>query len=365
MRAFGAVDYEKARYGKALDDAFSLQMRIRRLTALFSPLSQFVIAFAVAGIVFLLLTPHFLEAYETGELVGYLTAVALMPKSMKQLSGVGALIQRGVVGSELIFNILDLEPEQDTGTYVAESVTGDIAVRNVWFRYPGSERNVLRDISFELSSGDMVALVGESGSGKSTLASLIGRSYEITEGAIYLDGIDIREYRIDNLRRHIAMVNQNIALFDDTVRNNIAYGDVEYSDEAIWAALDKAYARGFVSELPEGLDTVLGENGTRLSGGQRQRLSIARAFLKDAPILILDEATSALDNQTEHEIAQAIETLSRSRTTIIIAHRLSTIMRADRLLVLRDGAIVEEGQHDELLRHDGPYADLFRNELSG
>ena len=360
VRGFGAERYEEQRYQDALEKAFQTQLKIRRISSIFTPLSQVIIAFAVAIIIFLLLTPQVLATSSTGELVGYLTAVALIPKSLRQLSGITVIVQRGVVGAELVFEILDTELERDEGDYEADTVQGDIVVKDLSFRYPASETDVLRSINLRINVGEMVALVGKSGSGKTTLAGLLYRLYEVDDKRIYLDGIDVNSYKLSNLRRHIAVVSQNISLFDDTVRNNIAYGDVSYTDDQIFDALQKAHATEIVENLPYGLDTIIGENGLKLSGGQRQRLSIARAFLKNAPILILDEATSALDNESETMITQAIESLAKTRTTLVIAHRLSTILKADRLLVMSGGEIVEEGVHGELLAKGGIYSDLFR-----
>ena len=288
VRGFGAEVYEKRRYESAIMQAFRAQMKIRRVQAVFSPLSQLIISVAVSVIIFLLLDPGILAANTTGELVGYLTAVALIPKPLRQLSGVSVTIQRGIVGAELIFSVLDEPEEKDTGTYSVDCVEGAIKVEHLSFRYPSSEKKVLNDISFSVLPGEMVAIVGKSGSGKSTLMSLLYRLYDVDDNSIFLDGVDINEFKLTNLRKHIATVNQNIALFDDTIRNNVAYGDAEYTDEQVMDALKNAHAWDFVKELPKGVDTVIGENGLKLSGGQRQRLSIARAFLKNSPILILD-----------------------------------------------------------------------------
>lgn len=363
VRGFGAEAYEAQRYDAALDKSFAAQLKIRKVASIFTPVSQLVVATAVAFIIFLLLTPSVLETNTTGELIGYLTAVALLPKSMQQLSGVNVTIQRAMVGAELVFGILDTEPEEDTGTYEAAQVQGDIGIRHLTFRYPTSKDDVLHDVSLNIRAGEMVALVGRSGSGKSTLASLLYRLYDVPPQTIFLDGVDIRDYRLANLRKHVAVVSQHVSLFEDTIRNNIAYGSTHYTDEQIRQALRSAHAEEFVAGLPEGLDTLIGENGLRLSGGQRQRISIARAFLKNAPILILDEATSALDNESETIITRAIEELASTRTTIVIAHRLSTIMKADRLIVMNEGRIVEEGVHQELLQKGGHYADLYHAEF--
>lgn len=362
VRGFGAEAYELRRYTRSLDDAFKGQMKIRKVSAVFGPLAQLLVALAVATIVFLLLTPMFLQNSTTGELVGYLTAVALLPKSMQQLSGVNVTIQKALIGAELVFNILDMPPEKDEGTYEVDHVRGALEVTNLTFRYPGTQQDVLKGVSFAVQPGEMIALVGRSGSGKSTLVSLIHRLYSVGDGMVFLDGVDINQYKLANLRKHIAVVSQNIALFEDTVRNNVAYGDANYTDEQIRQALINAHAQEFIENLPNGLDTIIGENGLRLSGGQRQRLSLARAFLKNAPFLILDEATSALDNESEAIVTKAIEDLAQTRTTLVIAHRLSTILKADRLLVMDGGVIVEAGTHRELLARGGYYADLYHAE---
>lgn len=364
VRGFGAENYEKTRYKYALDKSFKLQLKARRIQAMFSPLSQFIISIAVAGIVFLLLHPSFLETSTTGELVGYLTAAALIPKPLRQLSSVGVVIQKGIVGGELIFNLLDTPIEIDKGSVVKSHIDGNIRVDSLSFKYPNTERSVLNNISFTVKPGEMVALVGSSGSGKSTLSSLLYRLHDVENKKIFIDNIDINDYKLTNLRHHIAVVNQHVALFEDSIRNNIAYGDTSYTDKQILKALEEAHALDFIQQLPEGLDANVGENGLKLSGGQRQRLAIARAFLKDARILILDEATSSLDNESEAVVTQAIEDLAKSRTTIVIAHRLSTILKADRLLVMQNGKIIEEGVHKDLLAQGGYYAKLFNTEYS-
>ncbi len=359
VRAYGAQRFETGRFGTALDTAFRTQMKIRRTAAIFSPFTQFIVAVAIAGIVFMLLAPSNLEAYTTPELVGYLMAISLLPKPFRQLSGINVVIQRGIVGADMVFEILDTPAEPDAGTFAPQTIQGDIAIHNLSFTYPKAEQLALKNLNFTIKQGEMIALVGESGSGKSTLASLLNRVYQVPRDTILVDNVDINDYQLDNLRKHISLVDQNIFLFNDTIRHNIAYGDTEYTEAQILEAMRLSHSEDFIMSLPNGLDTLIGDNGVMLSGGQRQRLSIARAFLKNSPVLILDEATSALDNESEKKIKAATEMLAAQRTTIVIAHRLSTIEQADRLFVLDKGEIVETGSHKELMDKNGYYAKLF------
>jgi subfamily B ATP-binding cassette protein MsbA len=294
-----------------------------------------------------------------GDLVAYITAAGLLPKPIRQLSEVSSTIQKGVAAAESIFQQLDESPETDAGTVNAERVSGKVEVRNLSFSYPDSGRQVLDDVSFAIEPGQMVALVGRSGSGKTTLANLIPRFYHHAEGQILIDGIDVEQYTLRNLRRHVAVVTQQVTLFNDTVASNIAYGDLAGAPRAaIESAAEAAFASEFIKQLPQGFDTLVGENGVLLSGGQRQRLAIARALLKNAPILILDEATSALDTESERHIQAALDRVMKGRTTLVIAHRLSTIEKADVIMVMDAGKIVERGSHAELIALGGHYTRL-------
>src|SRR5699024_858275 len=270
------------------------------------------------------------EDLSLGNFLAFITAVALIQKPIKQLTDVNVKIQRGITGAASIFELMDYDTEQDRGTRPLAHCRGEVEFQEVRFSYTGADKNeALKGVSFVARPGETVALVGRSGAGKSTIASLIPRFYEVTQGSILLDGHPLTDYPLQDLRSNIAMVTQNVVLFNDTVRNNIAYGELsDASDEAIMQAAKDAYAWGFIEELEHGLDTHVGQDGTQLSGGQRQRIAIARALLKDSPILILDEATSALDNESEHYIQKALERVMAGRTTLVIAHRLSTIENA-------------------------------------
>jgi ATP-binding cassette, subfamily B, bacterial MsbA len=357
VRSFGGEDYESARFKAASEDNTAKQLRMTRTSATFTPALQLVIFTTMATVLFLVLLLR--GDSSAGDLVSYITAAGMLPKPIRQLSEVSGTIQKGIAGAESIFAQLDEPTETDRGTVERERVSGRIEVRKLNFTYPGTEEPVLRDLDFTIEPGQMVAIVGRSGSGKSTLASLIPRFYHHADGQILIDGVDVEDYTLRNLRRHIALVTQQVVLFNDTVARNIAYGDLAQAPRnEIERAAEAAFAREFISRLPQGFDTLVGENGVLLSGGQRQRLAIARALLKDAPILILDEATSALDTESERHIQAALDRVMQGRTTLVIAHRLSTIEKADLILVMDQGRIVERGSHAELLAANGHYARL-------
>lgn len=363
VRSFGGEPFEQQRFMRASQRNTERQLKMVKTTSVYTPSLQLVIYSAMSVLLFLVLLLR--GDASPGDLVAYITLAGLLPKPIRQLSEVSSTIQRGVAGAESIFEQLDEQPEEDFGTEQLSEVKGRLEVRNLSFSYQTSEKPVLDNINFIAEPGQMVALVGRSGSGKSTLANLIPRFYAYTEGEILLDGVDIKRLQLAHLRQQIALVNQHVSLFNDTVANNIAYGDLAGAPLAeVQTAAEAAYAAEFIERMPEGYQTLVGENGVLLSGGQRQRLAIARALLKNAPLLILDEATSALDTESERHIQAALEHAVAGRTTLVIAHRLTTIERADLILVMDQGRIVEQGNHATLLALNGYYARLHATQFS-
>lgn len=357
MRSFGGEAYEQQRFEGASWGNFRQNMKMVTTSSFTTPLLQLIVATAMGVLVYLAMS--FMDTNNAGAFIAYITAAGLIPKPVRQLSEVNARIQKGIAAAQSIFEQLDVVPEDDSGTQEVKQVKGEVTIRNLSFAYETGDDNVLSDINLSIAPGETVALVGRSGSGKTTLASLIPRFYHHRDGDILLDGVPIQEYTLACLRRQIALVNQDVTLFNDTVARNIAYGDLDDRSAAeVRHAADTAYATDFIEKMPQGFDTLIGEDGTRLSGGQRQRLAIARALLKDAPILILDEATSALDTESERKIQSALEEVMKGRTTLVIAHRLSTIEKADKIVVMEAGRIVEQGSHRELLARNGAYAKL-------
>jgi subfamily B ATP-binding cassette protein MsbA len=361
VRSYGGEEYEKERFLAASLRNLKKGLKMVKVSAINTPVLQFLVVLAMAVVMFLVL--YMRDTTSTAALVSFVVATGFLPKPIRQLSEVHGNIQKGIAACETIFEQLDETPEEDPGRHAVERVEGLVELRQLGFHYPGSEKEVLNSIDLEVRPGEMIALVGRSGSGKTTITNLLLRFYNHTSGEILIDGVSIRDYDLRNLRQQIALVGQNVALFNDTVANNIAYGQANADQGRIEAAARAAHAMEFIQELPDGLQTLIGENGVMLSGGQRQRLAIARAFMKDAPILVLDEATSALDNESERYIQEALKELTRGRTTIVIAHRLSTIEHADRILVMKSGSIVESGTHAQLLAGGGEYAFLYQSQF--
>ena len=366
VKAFCMEPIEEKRFSDRVDHLFTTLMTETRYRCLSHPLIEFMGGVAMALIIWFggmqVLNGH----STTGTFMSFLTALIMLYEPVKGVSKINSTIQSGLASATRIFNLLDTEPDivEKDDAHPLPPFGDRIEYRNVTFAYGGNEP-VLRDINLTITSGEVLAVVGPSGGGKTTLANLLPRFHDVNEGAVLLDGHDVRDVTLHSLRSQIALVTQQTILFNDTVRNNIAYGSPGCGDDEIRAAARAAFALDFIEELPEGFDTVIGESGARLSGGQRQRISIARAILKDAPILILDEATSALDTESERKVQKALENLMENRTTIVIAHRLSTIKNADRIIVMQSGRLVEEGRHEELLDLHGVYEGLHSMQYEG
>ncbi len=361
VKAFGGEDYESRSFSQLNEKTRSLQMKMIVTEATSVPLVQFITAVAIAFIVYLASLEGVRSEISVGTFMSFLVAMGLLLPPVKRVSAVNAQLQKGIVAAQSLFELLDTEVEKDTGTREVGSVRGRVEFRGVTHQYAADKGPVLRDIDLRIEAGETVALVGRSGSGKTTLVSLLPRFYDASEGQILIDGIDIRTLTLRSLRAQISLVSQEVVLFNDTVAHNIAYGQLgQASSDDIRRAAEGAHALEFIEGLPDGFQTLIGDRGVLLSGGQRQRLAIARAMLKNAPILILDEATSSLDTEAERHIQAALESLMRQRTTLVIAHRLSTIENADRILVLHNGRLVEQGKHADLLAQDGYYAQLHR-----
>ena len=361
VKIFGGQKYEEERFGKSIQEQRRLAMRATLASSAQTPLVHFFSSASVAIIIAVALKQASNDQATVGSFVSFVTAMLMIMAPLKRLTDVNAPIQRGLAAAESVFSLIDAEAETDTGTEVLGRAQGLVEFDKVSFAYPGSDRPALNAVSLTIRPGECVALVGPSGSGKTTAANLLPRFYQVDGGEIRVDGHALQNIKLDSLRDNIALVSQDVVLFNDTLGANIAYGSKRgATKEEIRAAAKAAHALEFIDALPQGLDTMIGENGVKLSGGQRQRVAIARALLKNAPILILDEATSALDTESERHVQAALDELMRGRTTLVIAHRLSTIERADRIVTLANGEKQEEGSHAELLAKDGLYARLYR-----
>jgi subfamily B ATP-binding cassette protein MsbA len=364
VKLFGGQDYEQQRFDTQANNVRRQLMKQVAASAASVPIVQFIAALALATIVYLATQESNTDQITVGGFVSFITAMLMLTAPLKRITSINEPLQRGLAAAESVFALIDQHSETDTGRVDPGRVRGEIRFEQVRFAYGADARHALDGIDLTIAPGETLALVGASGSGKTTLANLVPRFYQPTGGRILLDGEDIAGLKLTALRANIALVSQDVVLFNDTVAANIAYGAMKQSSRAeIVAAAEAAHAMEFINAMPDGLDTMVGENGVKLSGGQRQRLAIARALLKNAPVLILDEATSALDTESERHVQAALEVLMRGRTTIVIAHRLSTIENAHRIVVLDGGHIAESGAHAELLARGGKYAQLYRNQF--
>ncbi len=365
IKVFGAHDYESRRFRAVVERLRRETMRAIRVSSANVPLVQVLAAMAVSGVIYVATSLSANDRLSPGEFIGFVTAMSMLFEPIRRLTNINATIQSGLAGAQSIYALLDLPPEPESPAGPGASLPGPLAQGHIrfeqlCFRYPGQDAWAVDDLTLDIAPGQTVALVGSSGSGKTTVVSLLARFFNPESGRILVDGVRIDALPLSQWREQIAFVGQQVVLFDDTVAANIAYGRPDVPLDRIEQAARAAHAMEFIERLPQGLQTEIGENGARLSGGQRQRLAIARAFLKDAPILILDEATSALDTESERQVQAALGTLVQGRSTLVIAHRLSTIEGADQIVVMDNGRLVEQGRHQELLARGGAYARLYR-----
>ncbi len=360
VKTFGSQAYEIKRFEKVNLQNRRQQMKMLATDAISQPIIQLITVLGLSIVIYLATLPNMLEQITPGSFISFVTAMFMILTPLKRLTKINSTLQRGIAAAQSVFTLLDEHAEQDLGSKIVDRVQGDIQYKNVSFSYKNTDTKTLDSISFHAKPGQTIAFVGHSGSGKTTLVSLLARFYPLSDGEIEIDGININSLTLRSLRKQIALVNQQVILFNDTIANNISYGQKGVTNDQIIAAAKAAHAWEFIKRLPDGLATEVGQNGVLLSGGQRQRIAIARALLRDAPILILDEATASLDSEAERHIQLALETLMQQRTTLVIAHRLSTIEKADLIIVMHEGKIVESGSHSELLEKGQHYAELYR-----
>ena len=358
IKIFNAEDHQTERFERVNEHNRVSNMKLIRARAISNPVVQCIASIALASVLFVAIRQVFTHHLRVDEFFGFLTALMLIPSPLRSLVSMSGPLQQGIAAGQSVFEIIDHPIEDGGGPIELKRARGEIEFRNVSFAYEGGKGDVLRDVSFHVRPGETVAIVGPSGGGKTTLAGLVPRFYDVQRGSVLLDGVDVREYRLADLRSQISLVSQDVVLFNDTIRNNIAFNAVDKTDTEVEAAARAANVMEFVAQQPLGFDTPLTDRGQNFSGGQRQRISIARALLKDSPVLILDEATASLDNESERRVQQELGVLMQGRTTLVIAHRLSTIEGADRIIVLDQGRVVESGSHQELLARGGLYSAL-------
>lgn len=365
VKAFGGYEYERDRLAEVDERNRKQNLKLIRVRSMGVAVTQVVFGVGIAMVIYMAGLQSIEGILSPGQFISFFSAMMLMLQPVRRITNVNATLQRGVAGADSLFTIMDEKDEEDSGTVEVERVRGEVRFDAVRFSYGDEDGTVIDNVSVSIGAGKTLAIVGHSGSGKSTLANLLPRFYELDSGDILIDDVSIRDYTLNSLRNNISLVSQDVVLFNDTIRNNLAYGQLKSrSDKELMAAAEAAHVLDFVDELPDGLETMVGDRGVLLSGGQRQRIAIGRALLKNAPVLILDEATSALDTRSERRIQEALNVLMKDRTTLVIAHRLSTVEKADQIIVLDAGKIVESGTHAELVAEGGHYAALYRMQFS-